>query len=348
MQSAGVMVGRFLFNSNEGKRFNPFAMLGISGLRSNTQSDLFDKNGIAYHYWNDGSIRDIPESFENTSTAVKLTRDYSYETSLALGQKSLCFPIELGISASLSPRASIEVSWKDLLIQSDNIDVNTDNARWDNIQQINLKLNLGLFRSAAKAKQIAIPSTINYSEVNLRALMNEDEDSDGIVDLKDKCFGTPKGASIDKHGCMLDIDSDGIPDFHDKQNDTPIGSWVDENGIAQSDSWMKEHYRDSSSYFVQVLRNINRNSRPFPIRNYIPKENYQRWITLLEEHPEWRSRFDIDGDKFPKELSSIDSNNDHYISIDELKQAANDLFDGNKNMNEQLLIKAMNYAFQEQ
>ena len=119
MQSAGVMVGRFLFNSNEGKRFNPFAMLGISGLRSNTKSDLFDKNGIAYHYWNDGSIRDIPESFENTSTAVKLTRDYSYETSLALGQKSLCFPIELGISASLSPRASIEVSWKDLLIQSD-------------------------------------------------------------------------------------------------------------------------------------------------------------------------------------------------------------------------------------
>jgi hypothetical protein len=348
MQNAGVMLGRFLFNTIEGKRFNPFAMLGVSALRSNTQTDLFDQNGIAYHYWNDGSIRDVAESTEYNSSANILKRDYTYETALAAGQKSLCFPIEVGISAAISPRLSIEVSWKDLLLQSDNLDVNTDNARWDNIQQINLKLNVGLFRNAAKTKQTAIPSAINYSEVDLRALMNEDEDSDGIVDVNDKCLGTPQGASIDKNGCMLDLDMDGIPDFRDKQNETPMGSWVDENGVAQSDAWLKEHYRDSSSYFVQVLRKINKNSRPFPIRKYIPKENYQKWAIILEDHPEWRTRSELSIDKFPSELKRVDSNNDNYISLKELQQAANDLFDGNKNMNEQLLIKAMNYAFQEQ
>jgi hypothetical protein len=235
-----------------------------------------------------------------------------------------------------------------LLLQSDNIDANTNNARWDNLQQINMKVTFALFKKEKQAKQIPPPSLINYKDIDLRALMNEDEDSDGIVDSKDKCFGTPKGASIDKNGCMLDVDNDGIPDFLDKQNDSPLGSWVDEQGIAQNDAWIKEHYRDSSCYFVQVLRKINRNSRPFPVRKYIPKENYQRWMVLLEEHPEWRTRAEISGDKFPSELKIIDSNNDNYISLKELQQATNKLFDGDKSINEELLNKAMNYAFNEQ
>jgi hypothetical protein len=348
MKNAGILAGRFLFNTNEGKRFNPYAMIGISTLRSNTQTDLLDQNGIAYQYWSDGTIHAVSEVNGDDAESSLIKRDYTYETPLALNQTSMCFPIELGISASISPRTSIEVSWKNLLLQSDNIDANTSNARWDNIQQINMKVTYALFKKVKQPKLIAPPSLINYKNVDLRALMNEDEDADGVVDSKDKCFGTPKGASIDKNGCMLDMDSDGIPDYIDKQNDTQAGSWVDEQGIAQSDAWIKEHYRDSSSYFVQVLRKINRNSRPFPIRKYIPKENLQRWIELLDEHPEWRTRSEISGDKFPSDLKIIDSNNDHYISLKELQQATNKLFDGDKSLNEELLNKAMNYAFNEQ
>jgi hypothetical protein len=348
MKQAGILAGRSLFNTNDGKRFNPYAMLGISTLRSNTQTDLLDQNGMAYQYWSDGTIHAVSELEGGDAQAPLLKRDYTYESPLAMNQQSICFPIELGISASISPRTSIEVCWKNLLLQSDNIDANTNNARWDNLQQINMKVTFALFKKAKQAKQNVPPSLINYKDVDLRALMNEDEDADGIVDSKDKCFGTPKGASIDKNGCMLDIDADGIPDFKDKQNDTPIGSWVDEQGIAQSDAWIKEHYRDSSSYFVQVLRKINRNSRPFPVRKYIPKENYQRWMALLEEHPEWRTRSEISGDKFPIELKIIDSNNDNYISLKELQKATNKLFDGDKSINEELLNKAMNYAFNEQ
>jgi hypothetical protein len=348
LKHAGILAGRSLFNSNEGKRFNPYAMIGISTMRSNTQTDLLDQNGIEYQYWSDGTIHAVSELEGDDAQAPLLKRDYTYESPLAMNQKSLCFPIEIGISASISPRTSIEVCWKNLLLQSDNIDANTNNARWDNLQQINMKVTFALFKKEKQTKQIQTPSLINYKDVDLRALMNEDEDADGVVDSKDKCFGTPKGASIDKNGCMLDVDADGIPDFLDKQNDSPSGSWVDEQGIAQSDVWIKEHYRDSSSYFVQVLRKINRNSRPFPVRKYIPKENYQRWMALLEEHPEWRTRSEISEDKFPIELKIIDSNNDHYISLKELQQASNKLFDGDKSINEELLNKAMNYAFNEQ
>ena len=348
MKHFGILAGRSLFNSNEGKRFNPYAMFGISTLRSNTLTDLLDQNGIVYQYWSDGTIHAFPEVNGDDAQASIIKRDYTYESPLAMNQKSICFPIELGLSASISPRTSIEVSWKNLLLQSDNIDANTNNAKWDNLQQINMKVTFALFKKAKQPKQIQLPSLINYRDVDLRALMNEDEDADGIVDSKDKCFGTPKGASIDKNGCMLDMDSDGIPDYLDKQNDTQVGSWVNEQGIAQSDAWLMEHYRDSSSYFVQVLRRINRNSRPFPVRKYIPKENYQHWIALLEEHPEWRTRSEISGDNFPSELRKIDSNNDHYISLKELQQATNKLFDGDNSVNEELLYKAMNYAFNEQ
>ena len=48
------------------------------------------------------------------------------------------------------------------------------------------------------------------------------------------------------------------------------------------------------------------------------------------------------------EIVIIDSNNDHYISLKELQQATNKLFDGDKSINEELLNKAMNYAFNEQ
>jgi hypothetical protein len=348
IKHAGILAGRSLFNTSEGKRFNPYAMLGISTLRSNTQTDLLDQNGIEYQYWSDGTIHAVSELEGDDAQAPLLKRDYTYESPLAMNQKSICFPIEIGISASISPRTSIEVCWKNLLLQSDNIDANTNNARWDNLQQINMKVTFALFKKVKQTKQIKSPSLINYKDVDLRALMNEDEDADGVVDSKDKCFGTPKGVSIDKNGCMLDIDADGIPDFRDKQNDSPIGSWVDEQGVAQSEAWIKEHYRDSSSYFVQILRKINRNSRPFPVRKYIPKENYQRWMALLEQHPEWRTRSEISGDKFPSELKIIDSNNDHYISLKELQQATNKLFDGDKSINEELLNKAMNYAFNEQ
>jgi hypothetical protein len=58
-----------------------------------------------------------------------------------------------------------------------------------------------------------------------------DSDGDGILDLKDRCPDTPKGALVDKHdGCPWDIDGDGVMEGLDQCPNTPQGWPVDDKG----------------------------------------------------------------------------------------------------------------------
>ncbi len=57
-----------------------------------------------------------------------------------------------------------------------------------------------------------------------------DEDGDGVHDKKDKCPGTPKGATVDEKGCPSDLDGDGVWNGLDKCPDTPKPATVDETG----------------------------------------------------------------------------------------------------------------------
>ena len=65
----------------------------------------------------------------------------------------------------------------------------------------------------------------------IRHLCNpEDCDRDGVVNPKDKCPGTPKGAIVDEHGCPIDTDGDGVFDGIDKCPDTPKMVKVNKKG----------------------------------------------------------------------------------------------------------------------
>jgi OOP family OmpA-OmpF porin len=57
-----------------------------------------------------------------------------------------------------------------------------------------------------------------------------DSDGDGVTDDKDKCPNTPKGVTVDMHGCPLDSDKDGVLDHLDKCPGTPMGVKVDADG----------------------------------------------------------------------------------------------------------------------
>lgn len=57
-----------------------------------------------------------------------------------------------------------------------------------------------------------------------------DTDGDGVVDYKDKCPNTPKGAPVDVQGCPTDSDGDGVADYLDKCAATPKGAPVDAQG----------------------------------------------------------------------------------------------------------------------
>jgi outer membrane protein OmpA-like peptidoglycan-associated protein len=58
-----------------------------------------------------------------------------------------------------------------------------------------------------------------------------DSDSDGIVNIFDRCENTPQGAIIDASGCtILDSDGDGVRDAIDQCRNTPRGFLVDSVG----------------------------------------------------------------------------------------------------------------------
>jgi outer membrane protein OmpA-like peptidoglycan-associated protein len=58
----------------------------------------------------------------------------------------------------------------------------------------------------------------------------KDTDLDGVPDKKDKCAGTPKGATVDATGCPTDADGDGVYDGLDQCPSTPKGATVDAKG----------------------------------------------------------------------------------------------------------------------
>jgi len=58
----------------------------------------------------------------------------------------------------------------------------------------------------------------------------KDTDGDGVPDRKDKCPGTPTGATVDATGCPKDSDGDGVFDGLDKCPGTPAGATVDATG----------------------------------------------------------------------------------------------------------------------
>jgi OmpA-OmpF porin, OOP family len=57
-----------------------------------------------------------------------------------------------------------------------------------------------------------------------------DTDGDGVPDSRDRCAATPKGATVDKHGCPSDTDGDGVLDGIDQCAATPKGCTVDAKG----------------------------------------------------------------------------------------------------------------------
>ena len=58
----------------------------------------------------------------------------------------------------------------------------------------------------------------------------KDADGDGVPDKKDKCPGTPAGATVDATGCPKDSDGDGVLDGLDQCANTPAGAKADAKG----------------------------------------------------------------------------------------------------------------------
>jgi hypothetical protein len=345
-----------LFEIGETYNFTPFIALGVGLLNYSSFTDKLDANGNAYYFWADGSIRDQPQLKQYDETAKLIKRDYKYESPLAINQKSLFIPFSLGFQTSLSRSLILQGKWENYFLQADNIDRNTLTPQWDRIQSITIGITYQFIRKINKEQknktyfenEINAP-VVDYSNINFDEILNGDEDSDGVPDQVDKCFGTPKDAKVDEFGCVIDADEDGVADYMDKEPNTPANSWTNKQGVLLSDTEIQNNYNDSISYFGATLRKVSKNSKPFSVVKFITLENKLKFAKMLDEHPEWKTK-EINRTKLmPSEFIEIDTNRDFYISIDELNFAANQIFDGkSKSITPTILQNAINYAFQEQ
>lgn len=225
----------------------PYVSAGVSYMMFESFTDQYTKNGVQYHYWTDGSVRDLPE-FDDQKNVIQqnivdskiVTRDYNYETELKTSfdsskttgypRNTLVFPLTLGIKIKMFEFLEGRLSTTYCMTQSDFLD-NYKKGGNDAYFYGAFSLHYTI------GKKFVHPREKKFEKVDFAAIEKADSDMDGVSDISDDCANTKKGIPVDKKGCPLDKDKDGVPDYKDQEQDTKEGVHVDGMGrtITQED-----------------------------------------------------------------------------------------------------------------
>jgi len=253
----------------EHHKFRPWIATGIEGFEFLSKTDLRDKNGLKYHYWSDGSIKNLAETDAAASTAINLVRDYTYETDIRelnadgfgkYPERSWAVPIGAGFILDINERAKFKIGTTFHLSFTDYIDGVTKtstgnrigNKAKDNFVMTSFSLHYDL---VVKSNADTMPDGY-YDGIDYLVLDDEDEDGDGVTDFKDDCHKTPKTAKVDKKGCPVDEDKDLIADYYDEELPTPASMIANGVGIGITDEMAQlwyDTYFDSTGIFAKTI-----------------------------------------------------------------------------------------------
>lgn len=248
----------------------PYVSLGVEFLNFNSKGDLFDANGNRYHYWDDGTIRNIDQNSPQAANATRIQRDYFYETDLRnsdldgfgkYSQFSLAFPVGLGFTLRITDRMNFRVGSILHLTTSDYIDNVTNesigdragNSANDNFLYHSVSLHYDFLNVAKKV------SKEDFEFPDFLVLQTIDSDNDGIIDSFDDCPFTPEGVQVNKRGCPLDEDEDGVWDYMDEDLNTAKGVVVSAKGIEMTEEdYLNRYLRfiDSVDVPIEILQKI--------------------------------------------------------------------------------------------
>lgn len=277
----------------------PYFSIGFESLEFNSSTDLTDNFGNTYHYWDDGTIRNLPELPENISQAQRINRNYIYETDIRslnlegngpYREQTFAIPIGAGVQLHLWDGAyfrlgtTMHFTFTDLLdgISADGVGVRQGDSRNDRFLFTSASLNFDL-SSEKRSKS----DKLKLTKADYFAIDKGDYDGDGIMDFEDDCPNTPKDLSVDSKGCPIDTDKDGVPDDLDLEPDTPFGTPVDADGVGISDDEtsksLEEFFAPSkgvfsdTSYAIQVANKTQRSggNRSAVSRNYPPNQQQE-------------------------------------------------------------------------
>lgn len=306
----------------------PFISVGFEPFIFSAKGDLF-RESVAYHYWKDGTIRDIPESAINTAPNQVMTRDWIYETDLrdadlyGLGnytQFSFAIPLDAGVDFNVSSRmkfrlgATMNLSFTDLI----------DNVSWegqgivgnranDHFLFSYLSLHLDLFSEARTRTEELLFAELDDFDY----LLFDDDDGDGVLNGSDNCLETPAGVEVDTLGCPLDSDADGVPDYLDQEDSSP-GAFVNEQGVELSEA---------------ELINL------MAIREAVPRDQVHLYVSAQDQ----QERMTLDD--LPEKFHILDTDGDGYFSFDELLFSIDEFFDYRSFMSTEEVYQVINFFF---
>jgi len=238
-------------------KIRPWISAGVNSFEFLSKTDLYDKYGNQYYYWNDGSIKNIDESAPTASLAVNLNRDYVYETDIRerdkdgfgkYQERSWAFPLGAGALMKVTDRFDFKIGFQYYFTTTDYIDGITKNSlgtrtgtkQKDNFVYTSFALQYDLVLKK-KDKGDTLPDGY-FDSVDWLAIDNDDYDGDGVRDWDDKCHGTPKGVKVDANGCPFDDDNDGVANHEDDELASPQGVEVNVKGVALTDEYWQNWY----------------------------------------------------------------------------------------------------------
>lgn len=249
---------------------NPYITIGFESFEYNNKADLVDANGALYHYWDDGTIRNIGQNSPLARQATLMQRDYQYETDLRAAnldgfgkypQLAIAVPIGLGVNLNVSDRLSFKVSstfhytFTDLI---DNLSKNGEGARQGNGMNDFFTFNsVSLHYDLLSSPPNNNPEDFTFPDYFVLDI--DDQDGDGVVDGLDICPFTPEGVQVDEDGCPLDDDQDGVPNYMDVELVTKDESFVNATGktLTDEDFYLQYlQYIDSADVPIEVLYKI--------------------------------------------------------------------------------------------
>ena len=307
----------------------PYIQAGISFIKFDAHSDLKDKNGVAYNYWSDGTIRSIPEMSPPVKTTPIIQRDYSYETQLTdpnenYKRTALGLPLCVGFKLNATDLLSFNIAGVYNLTFTDRID-NVKDGKSDRYFFGFVSMELKFYKKDKDKSE--------HGSVDFASLDKADLDEDGVADKDDDCPGTLKGTTVDSHGCPVDTDGDGIPDFKDKELNSVKGATVDAFGVTITD------------------QNIAKKSGTDSLatdRSQLFKQNPSlAYLNGVENKIKEERKSNPGKTTIPESLKIADKNKDGLITTNEITDAIDSFFDGKTALSIDKLNSLIDYFFEQ-
>ncbi len=247
----------------------PYISVGFESVEFLSKTDLYDKDGIAYNYWSDGTIRSLPESASNAGDAIQLQRDYTYESDVReldldgfgkYEERAWGVPVgvgakmKLGCGFDIRFGATMHFTFSDLMdgVTDASVEQRAGDPKNDRFLYTGVSVSYALdLDKKARMKKEELELTPEQMDM---LVLNADEDADGVTDFKDDCPHTPQGAKVNEHGCPLDGDGDGVPDGVDEEPASAKGAAVDSKGVTITDEkFLKDWLAYADSGNVNIV-----------------------------------------------------------------------------------------------